>query len=121
MGGRAHVLARSRRRWLDLFHGLGYSVYQSPEVIRGYNFAGSNFPPESSGSRRARHVLDRSGAVLLRTHTLPGWVRAMSRGSHRSGLVFPGRVYRAEQSTPALDQFHQMDACRWAHVRHWPT
>src|SRR5436190_23563785 len=45
--GRRHVLARLRDDLLELFHGLGYSVYTSPEVEHeAYNFGKLNFPPD---------------------------------------------------------------------------
>jgi phenylalanyl-tRNA synthetase alpha chain len=47
---------------------------------------------------------------LLRTHTSPGWVRAMEERKPPLRLVFPGRVYRAEQVDAShMDQFHQID------------
>ena len=53
--------------------------------------------------------------TVLRTHTSPGWVRAMEEAARGERslplrLVFPGRVYRAEQVDAShMDQFHQMD------------
>src|SRR4029078_7778497 len=53
--------------------------------------------------------------VVLRTHTSPGWVRAMEEAAKGERalplrLVFPGRVFRAEKSESShMDQFHQMD------------
>src|SRR5262249_10695181 len=45
--GRPHVLAQVRDELLDLFHGIGYSVYESREVERDeYNFTKLNFPPD---------------------------------------------------------------------------
>jgi phenylalanyl-tRNA synthetase alpha chain len=48
--------------------------------------------------------------VVLRTHTSPGWVRAMEERRPPLRLVFPGRVYRAEAVDAShMDQFHQID------------
>jgi len=45
--GHAHVLAQIRDELLDLFHGLGFSVYTSPEVeLDAYNFGKLNFAPD---------------------------------------------------------------------------
>jgi phenylalanyl-tRNA synthetase alpha chain len=108
--GRRHVLARIRDEMLDLFHGLGYSVYQSPEVESDeYNFAKLNFPPDHP-ARDAHDTYFVSDEVVLRTHTSPGWVRAMEERKPPLRLVFPGRVYRAEQVDAShMDQFHQVD------------
>jgi phenylalanyl-tRNA synthetase alpha chain len=104
------VLLQIRDELLDLFHGLGYTVYTSPEVeLDEYNFAKLNFPPDHP-ARDAHDTYFVSDEVLLRTHTSPGWVRAMEELRPPLRLVFPGRVYRAEQVDPShLDQFLQMD------------
>jgi phenylalanyl-tRNA synthetase alpha chain len=108
--GARHVLGRVRDELLDLFHGLGYSVYQSPEVeLDQYNFTKLNFPPDHP-ARDAHDTYFVSGEVVLRTHTSPGWVRAMEERKPPLRLVFPGRVYRAEQVDAShMDQFHQID------------
>jgi len=108
--GHRHVLAQIRDELLDLFHGLGYSVYASPEVeLEEYNFTRLNFPPDHP-ARDAHDTYWVNDRVLLRTHTSPGWVRAMEARKPPLRLVFPGRVYRAEQVDAShMDQFHQMD------------
>ena len=114
--GRPHVLARIREELLDLFHGLGYSVYTSPEVeLDEYNFGKLNFPPDHP-ARDAHDTYFLGPELLLRTHTSPGWVRAMEERKPPLRLVFPGRVYRAEQVDAShMDQFHQMDGLFVAH------
>jgi len=108
--GRRHVLGRIQDDLLDLFHGLGYSVYTSPEVEHdAYNFTKLNFPPDHP-ARDAHDTYFVDDTVLLRTHTSPGWVRAMEERKPPLRLVFPGRVYRAEQiDATHMDQFHQID------------
>ncbi len=108
--GRPHVLAQVRDELLDLFHGLGYSVYTSPEVEHeGYNFGKLNFAPDHP-ARDAHDTYFVSPDVVLRTHTSPGWVRAMEERQPPLRLVFPGRVYRAEAVDAShMDQFHQID------------
>jgi phenylalanyl-tRNA synthetase alpha chain len=108
--GRRHVLGQIQDELLDLFHGLGYSVYTSPEVEREeYNFGKLNFPPDHP-ARDAHDTYWLGEGQLLRTHTSPGWVRAMEERQPPLRLVFPGRVYRAEQVDAShMDQFHQVD------------
>lgn len=109
--GRAHVLAQVRNELLDLFHGLGYSVYTSPEVEHeSYNFGKLNFAPDHPARDAHDTYFAGSPDVVLRTHTSPGWVRAMEERKPPLRLVFPGRVYRAEQVDAShMDQFHQID------------
>jgi phenylalanyl-tRNA synthetase alpha chain len=108
--GRPHVLAQVRDDLLDLFHGLGFSVYTSPEVeLDEYNFGKLNFAPDHP-ARDAHDTYFVNPDVVLRTHTSPGWVRAMEERKPPLRLVFPGRVYRAEAVDAShMDQFHQMD------------
>ena len=108
--GRRHVLGQLQDELLDLFHGLGYSIFTSPEVeLDAYNFGKLNFAPDHP-ARDAHDTYFVDPQVLLRTHTSPGWVRAMESMKPPLRLVFPGRVYRAEQVDAShMDQFHQMD------------
>ncbi len=108
--GRPHVLAQVRDELLDLFHGLGFSVYTSPEVeLDAYNFGKLNFGPDHP-ARDAHDTYFVNPEVVLRTHTSPGWVRAMEERQPPLRLVFPGRVYRAEAVDAShMDQFHQID------------
>lgn len=108
--GHAHVLAQVRDELLDLFHGLGFSVYTSPEVeLDAYNFGKLNFADDHP-ARDAHDTYFVPGGRVLRTHTSPGWVRAMEERKPPLRLVFPGRVYRAEQVDAShMDQFHQID------------
>jgi phenylalanyl-tRNA synthetase alpha chain len=108
--GRPHVLAQVRDELLDLFHGLGFSVYTSPEVeLDRYNFGKLNFAPDHP-ARDAHDTYFVNPDVVLRTHTSPGWVRAMEERQPPLRLVFPGRVYRAEAVDAShMDQFHQID------------
>lgn len=109
--GKPHVLAQVQADLLDLFHGLGYSVYSSPEVEwEEYNFTKLNFPKDHPARDAHDTYWIREGSTLLRTHTSPGWVRAMEERKPPLRLVFPGRVYRAEQVDAShMDQFHQID------------
>ncbi|MFN8588209.1 MAG: phenylalanine--tRNA ligase subunit alpha [Candidatus Eisenbacteria bacterium] len=108
--GRPHVLSQVRDDLLDLFHGLGFSVYTSPEVeLDEYNFGKLNFGPDHP-ARDAHDTYFAGPDVVLRTHTSPGWVRAMEERKPPLRLVFPGRVYRAEAVDAShMDQFHQID------------
>ena len=74
-----------------------------------YNFAKLNFAPDHP-ARDAHDTYFVEPDVVLRTHTSPGWVRAMEERKPPLRLVFPGRVYRAEQVDAShMDQFHQID------------
>jgi phenylalanyl-tRNA synthetase alpha chain len=108
--GRPHVLAQTYQELLDVAHGLGFSIYESPEVESDwFNFGSLNFPPDHP-AREIHDTYFLESGLLLRTHTSPGWVRAMMEEPPPLRLVFPGRVYRAEAvDATHSDQFHQLD------------
>jgi len=108
--GHAHVLHQLQDELLDAAHGMGFSAYYSPEVEDDWhNFASLNFPPDHP-AREAHDTYFIDADHLLRTHTSPGWVRAMMAHKPPLRLVFPGRVFRAEAvDATHSDQFHQMD------------
>src|SRR5262249_28336337 len=77
--------------------------------LDAYNFGKLNFAPDHP-ARDAHDTYFVRPDVVLRTHTSPGWVRAMEERQPPLRLVFPGRVYRAEAADAShLDQFHQID------------
>lgn len=111
--GHSHVLNQVRDELVGVFQSLGFGVYEGPEVEDDqHNFAALNLPP-GHPAREAHDTYYLTNGRLLRTHTSPGWVRAMEESEPPLRLVFPGRVFRAEAiDATHMDQFHQLDgAC----------
>jgi phenylalanyl-tRNA synthetase alpha chain len=108
--GHYHVLNQVRDRLVEVFFGLGFGVADGPEVEDDrHNFAALNLPP-GHPAREGHDTYYLDNGLLLRTHTSPGWVRAMESAPPPLRLVFPGRVYRAESvDATHMDQFHQLD------------
>jgi phenylalanyl-tRNA synthetase alpha chain len=108
--GHYHVLNRVRDELAEVFFGLGFGVADGPEVEDDrHNFTALNLPP-GHPAREGHDTYYLDNGLLLRTHTSPGWVRAMENAPPPLRLVFPGRVYRAESvDATHMDQFHQMD------------
>ena len=112
--GHLHLITQVQRELEDVFVGLGFQVAEGPEVETDwYNFEALNFPPGHPAREMQDTLYVNLGApeeVLMRTHTSPGWVRAMEERKPPLRLVFPGRVYRAEAVDAShMDQFHQID------------
>jgi phenylalanyl-tRNA synthetase alpha chain len=111
--GRTHVLHQVRDDLLGVFESLGFGIYESPEVEDDrHNFTALNLPP-GHPAREGHDTYYLENGRLLRTHTSPGWVRAMEASEPPLRIVTPGRVYRAEAiDATHMDQFHQIDgAC----------
>ena len=108
--GHYHVLNQVRDELLDVFHGLGFGEGDGPEIEDDrHNFEALNLPP-GHPAREAHDTYYLENGLVMRTHTSPGWVRAMEASPPPLRLVFPGRVFRAESiDATHMDQFHQMD------------
>ncbi len=108
--GHRHVLSSIEDELVDVFHGLGFTVGEGPEVEDDFhNFTALNLPP-GHPAREAHDTYYVSATHVLRTHTSPCWVRAMEQAPPPLRMVFPGRVYRAEAIDAShSDQFHQID------------
>jgi phenylalanyl-tRNA synthetase alpha chain len=108
--GHYHVLNQVRDELVDVFHGLGFGEAEGLEVEDDrHNFEALNLPP-GHPAREAHDTYYLETGLVMRTHTSPGWVRAMEASPPPLRLVFPGRVFRAESiDATHMDQFHQMD------------
>ncbi len=108
--GRRHVLAAIEEEFVDIFHGMGFTVGEGPEVEDDFhNFTALNLPP-GHPAREAHDTYYVSDNLVLRTHTSPCWIRAMEKSPPPLRMIFPGRVYRAEAVDAShMDQFHQID------------
>lgn len=116
--GSLHPITLVRRRIVDIFAHIGFTVSEGPEVEDDHhNFDALNFPPEHP----ARDMQDTffvegtsdattRDALALRTHTSSVQVRVMEGQRPPIRTVSPGRVYRNEAiSARAHCMFHQVE------------
>jgi phenylalanyl-tRNA synthetase alpha chain len=112
--GHHHLVTQAMQTLEDVFIGMGFTIAEGPEVETDWhNFGALNFPPDHP----ARDMYDTlyvemgaPGSTLLRTHTSPVQVRAMTGQEPPFYLVMPGRVFR--QDTPDathMPVFHQIE------------
>ena len=96
--GHLHLLTQMRREIEDTFLGLGYEVFDGPEVEEVYyNFDALN-TPEGHPSRSPVDTFYVSDDVVLRTHTSPGQIRYMQAHEPPVYMVSLGRCYRQQSS-----------------------
>jgi phenylalanyl-tRNA synthetase alpha chain len=114
--GAVHPLTRAADEIIDIFVGLGYRVFEGPEVETDwYNFEALNFPPghPARSMQDSLTLLDETrppGWLVLRTHTSPGQIRAMEAGPPPLYVVVPGRCYRADTPDAThVPVFHQLE------------
>ncbi len=108
--GRLHLITQIRREIEDVFLGLGYQVFDGPEVDTVYNNFTALNTPEAHPSRDPQDTFYVDDDTVLRTHTSPGQIRTMLAQEPPVYVVSLGRVYRRD--TPDATHtptFHQVE------------
>jgi phenylalanyl-tRNA synthetase alpha chain len=91
------------------FTTLGYSIEDGPEVETEWNnFGALNFP-EDHPARDLQDTFFVQGGQVLRTHTSPVQIRAMTGRTPPFRFVVPGRVYRNDLDATHYPMFHQIE------------
>ena len=108
--GQLHLITQIRREVEDVFLGLGYQIFDGPEVEDIYhNFTALNTPPwHPSTSPNDTYYVGEDR--VLRTHTSPGQIRFMEAHEPPVYMVSLGRCYRRD--TPDATHtpvFHQVE------------
>lgn len=108
--GSKHILSQTLFEIKSIFKGLGFSVYDGPELESDYyNFEALNFPPDHP-ARDMQDTFFVSEQFVLRTHTTPVQIRIMEKEQPPIRAIMPGRVYRNEAiSSRSYCMFHQVD------------
>ena len=108
--GHLHLITQIRREVEDVFVGLGYEIFDGPEVEDTYhNFTALNTPPwhPSTSPNDTFYLGD---DVVLRTHTSPGQIRFMESHEPPVYMVSLGRCYRRDTADPTHSPiFHQVE------------
>lgn len=107
--GSLHPITRTLERMIDIFARLGYEVADGPEIEDDWhNFEALNFPPHHPA--RAMHdTFYFPDGRLLRTHTSPVQIRAMSGRTPPLRVIAPGKVYRSDSDQTHSPMFHQLE------------
>ena len=101
--GALHPVSRIQQEIEDLFHSLGFTILDGPEVEDEYhNFDALNIPADHP-ARDMQDTFWLEGGLLLRTHTSPVQVRGMERLGPPLRMIAPGRVFRNE----SVDASHE--------------
>jgi phenylalanyl-tRNA synthetase alpha chain len=110
--GTRHPINLVRKRIIDIFHRLSFSVEDGPEIEDDWhNFTALNMP-ENHPARDMQDTfyINQNPDWLLRTHTSNVQIREMEKGQLPIRIICPGRVYRNETiSARAHCFFHQVE------------
>jgi phenylalanyl-tRNA synthetase alpha chain len=111
--GVPHVLTRTREELEDIFVGMGYEVFDGPEVDDDYHcFEALNMPPDHPArDMQDTFYLSGKSDVLLRTHTSTGQIRYMLQNPHPPDvrIICPGKVYRRDDDITHSPMFQQIE------------
>lgn len=107
--GGAHPLNIVKNKIIDAFCGLGFEVFEGPEIDSDYYcFQALNIPKDHP-ARDMQDTFYINDNVLLRPHTSPGQVRTMENKKPPIKILSPGRVYRADDDASHSPMFHQIE------------
>lgn len=108
--GSKHLITQTLDEIKEVFKGLGFSVYEGPELESDYNnFGALNFPNDHP-ARDMQDTFFINKNFLLRTHTSPVQIRLMQQKKPPIRALMPGKVFRNEAiSAKSYCLFHQIE------------
>ena len=110
--GHQHPMNQVLQQIKDTFVGMGYTVYEGPEVeLASYNFTRLNIEEgHPSRDRSDTFYFTDDDSVLLRTQTSPMQVRFMETHKPPICMLAPGRVFRQDEADSTHSpMFHQIE------------
>ena len=108
-GGSAHPVTLVRRELEEIFSGMGFNIFEGPEIERDYyNFQALNSPADHP-ARDMQDTFFVGGEYLLRSQTSSGQIRVMEKQAPPIKVLSPGRVYRSDSDATHSPMFHQME------------
>lgn len=108
--GSKHILTQTLDEIKTIFKGMGFSIFEGPEIESDFNnFEALNFPHDHP-ARDMQDTFFINNNFLLRTHTSPVQIRVMENLKPPVRAIMPGRVYRNEAvSSRSYCMFHQVE------------
>lgn len=107
--GNLHPVNLVKNQLIDAFTGLGFKIFEGPEVeLDYYNFQQLNIP-EDHPARDTQDTFYITENILLRTQTSAGQIRCMENEKPPIKILSPGRVYRSDYDATHSPMFHQME------------
>lgn len=108
--GSKHIIIQTLDEIKEIFKGLGFSIYEGPELESDYNnFEALNFAQDHP-ARDMQDTFFITENFLMRTHTSPVQVRLMKEKQPPLRAIMPGKVFRNEViSAKHYCLFHQVE------------
>ena len=107
--GGLHPLTIVRNEMINVFAGMGFEVFEGPEIEDDdHNFTRLNVPKDHP-SRDMQDTFYLENELLLRTQTSGGQIRVMDMKKPPIKVLVPGRVFRSDSDASHSPMFHQME------------
>ncbi|MDP3961388.1 MAG: phenylalanine--tRNA ligase subunit alpha [Pseudorhodobacter sp.] len=114
--GTIHPVSQVMDELTAIFADMGFAVVEGPQVESDwFNFDALNIPPEHPARQEHdtffmnRAAGDTRPPHVLRTHTSPVQIRAMTEQGAPIRVIAPGRVYRMDMDQTHTPMFHQVE------------
>lgn len=107
--GTMHPITMIKNELIDAFSGLGFVVYEGPEIETDKNNFQMLNIPEDHPARDMQDTFYITDGILLRTHTSPGQVHIMTSSKPPIKVMCPGRTYRSDDDATHSPIFHQIE------------
>jgi phenylalanyl-tRNA synthetase alpha chain len=108
--GGLHPISIITERAVEIFHAMGFTVAEGPDIETPFNNFDALNTPEGHPSRDPQDTFYLEDGNLLRCHTSPVQVRYMMANPPPVRIIAPGRCYRRD--TPDATHsanFHQIE------------
>ena len=107
--GALHPITLVKNELIDIFSGMGFKVFEGPEIETDYyNFTALNTPKDHP-ARDMQDTFYLAENLLLRTQTSAGQIRVMEKNAPPIKILSPGRVFRSDDDATHSPMFHQME------------
>ena len=107
--GALHPITLVKNQLIDVFSGMGFKVFEGPEIETDYyNFTALNTPKDHP-ARDMQDTFYLAENLLLRTQTSAGQLRVMEKNAPPIKILSPGRVFRSADDATHSPMFHQME------------
>lgn len=95
----------------DIFHGIGFSIHEGPEIETDFfNFEALNIPANHPArDMQDTFYIEGYPSHLLRTHTSPVQIHVMKKMKPPIRMIAPGAVYRRDSDISHTPMFHQVE------------
>lgn len=107
--GNLHPLTCIKNEIIDVFVGMGFDVFDGPEIEDDdHNFTRLNVLKDHP-SRDMQDTFWLTEDLLLRTHTSPGQIHVMDAQNPPIKVLMPGKVFRSDSDATHSPMFSQME------------